>query len=913
MVACLDGGVRDMDGFEKIFHTLTGNRPLRWQTRLHGLFMQGESHIPEALDLPTGLGKTSVMAVWLAAKIMGARLPNRLVYVVDRRTVVDQATGEADKLKTRAETAGLLPDLPISTLRGQNLDNRRWMEDPAAPAIVIGTVDMIGSRLLFQGYGVSTGMRPFQAGLLGADTLLVLDEAHLCPPFQKLLKQIEAVDGWKPKERDGVRVPPFRLMSLSATGEQDANAFTLQSEDYNDDFVKQRVGASKRLTILEADVGSKLEGQLADVALALAEEHGGRIAVFCTSREVAQKVVERLSDKKAKRPEGSVVLLAGARRVKERESARTELMRAGFLSANEKEADLPILSDPTFLVATAAGEVGVDLDADHAVMDLVAAERMIQRLGRVNRKGGKDRLAQVQVIDFAPLKEPKDDAKKDEKKKWAVEIARREAIRLPLKKLPTREDGGFDASPGALRTLREDHPKLLKDASTPEPLYPALDRPTLDAWAMTSLKSHPGRPEVAPWLRGWVEEEEPEVTLVWRKFLPVRVQGGSASAKDVANFFDAAPPHLTEMLETETDRVLKWLPDRAKKVVDANAQASCATDPDNLAPLIDQKIVAFALPRSGEVPQSFTLDDLMKAGEPKGGKDDLKRRISECTLILDARLGGLSRQGLFTPSEETPVSTPETDAPPEGAAKPWGQVVGFRVRSIAPDADCPDADWQKPHVFDSHHDGEGNPLRQLRVEKHKGVASTEEDRALTPKNPQLLKDHQEWADCKARRLVKALELPGEIGAAIVLAALLHDEGKKAQVWQRAFSAKRDGIYAKTTGPFKREVLGGYRHEFGSLAHVEWNEDFRGLSNDVKDLVLHLVVAHHGRARPVIETDGCEDAPPSVLAARTRDVALRFARLQRRYGPWGLAWLEALVRAADRQASRDLDEGKKVDG
>lgn len=44
--------------------------------------------------------------------------------------------------------------LPISTLRGQFVDNRDWLADPAAPAIVVGTVDMIGSRLLFMGYGV---------------------------------------------------------------------------------------------------------------------------------------------------------------------------------------------------------------------------------------------------------------------------------------------------------------------------------------------------------------------------------------------------------------------------------------------------------------------------------------------------------------------------------------------------------------------------------------------------------------------------------------------------------------------------------------------------------------------------------------------------------------------------------------
>src|SRR5262249_46825697 len=108
--------------------------------------------------------------------------------------------------------------LPISTLRGQFVDNRDWLADPAGPAIVVGTVDMIGSRLLFQGYGVSRGMRPYQAGLLGVDPLVVLDEAHLVPPFTHLLRTVERDASLWPKEKgDLALLPRFRLLPLSAT------------------------------------------------------------------------------------------------------------------------------------------------------------------------------------------------------------------------------------------------------------------------------------------------------------------------------------------------------------------------------------------------------------------------------------------------------------------------------------------------------------------------------------------------------------------------------------------------------------------------------------------------------------------------------------------------------------------------
>jgi CRISPR-associated endonuclease/helicase Cas3 len=140
-----------------------------------------------------------------------------------------------------------------------------------------------------------------------------------------------------------------------------------------------------------------------------------------------------------------------------------------------------------------------------------------------------------------------------------------------------------------------------------------------------------------------------------------------------------------------------------------------------------------------------------------------------------------------------------------------------------------------------------------------------------------------------------------------IAARLHDEGKQAFRWQRAFNAPRDGIYAKTRGPINFALLDGYRHEFGSIPLAETHERLRALPPDQQELALHLIAAHHGFARPAVATDGCEDAPPSVLNDRAAEIARRFARLQEKWGPWGLAWWEALLRAADQQASRDNDE------
>src|SRR5262249_29294078 len=148
--------------FEVLFIALTGYTPLPWQQRLYDEFIGG--HYPDC-DIPTGLGKTSVIAIYLIALAQAAlngnrSFPRRLVYVVDRRVVVDQASAEAEKITARAEeneigeilrslSAFAGSAIAVSTLRGQHADNGDWRRDAGQPAIIVGTVDMIGSRLLF--------------------------------------------------------------------------------------------------------------------------------------------------------------------------------------------------------------------------------------------------------------------------------------------------------------------------------------------------------------------------------------------------------------------------------------------------------------------------------------------------------------------------------------------------------------------------------------------------------------------------------------------------------------------------------------------------------------------------------------------------------------------------------------------
>jgi CRISPR-associated endonuclease/helicase Cas3 len=942
-----------------------GETPFPWQMELLRRFCQGE-HV-SSLDIPTGLGKTSVMAIWLVARALKAKnLPRRLVYVVDRRAVVDQATEVAESLrKWVAENECVAcalglngRSLPISTLRGQYVDNREWLEDPSSPAIIVGTVDMVGSRLLFSGYGVSRRMRPYHAGLLGVDTLVVLDESHLVPPFEHLLRAIETDSELQARDTQcQSMIPRLRLLTLSATGRTQINNTTqadatirLTDGDYKHPVVEKRLKARKVLRLCYLSEQTKLQDKLAEEAWKLAGngEKAVRILVYADSREVARKAkeaVEKLAkgNKKQGKPEVKIEteLFVGGRRVLEREGAKKRLEELGFLAGSKVERTCPV-----FLFATSAGEVGVELDADHMVCDLVAWERMVQRLGRVNRRGDGDGRIIVVVeeglLSEVELREAKDRGDKlSEKQKEILKLfdKRRDANAAgeklkdsDAKKLKNYEaqvaqyrallevarEGG-SLSPKSLLKLRECQPlaSAFRMATTPEPLRPALTRPLVDAWAMTSLEKHTGRPDdIQPWLRGWIEDDPPQTRVVWRKYLPVRTEGRPPSRKEIEAFFEAAPPHLSEILETETYRVVDWITARAKYVrKEQKQEQEQGQENNNVPPLRNEDVVAFALGPDGGLREYFTLAKLVSLKEKgdkeekseKEKKDEKKKffgRLAGATLILDARLGGL-KDGLLDDKESTLPQTADDD-------KNWpgGDVIGFRIRSIeASTVVQRDRDWRERFRFAAALTWEGEATRWLIVQKRRGDAATEEDRSVT--NPQLLDEHQKWTEARARRLAKALGLDDKLANVLTLAACFHDEGKRAKRWQQAFHAPGDGgVYAKTEGPINYQLLDGYRHELGSLLRIGNNEQiqklFQKLSEEDRDLVLHLITAHHGFARPVIGTRGCEDAPPSALEEKAAEIALRFARLQARWGPWGLAWLEALLRAADQQASRDND-------
>jgi len=232
------------------------------------------------------------------------------------------------------------------------------------------------------------------------------------------------------------------------------------------------------------------------------------------------------------------------------------------------------------------------------------------------------------------------------------------------------------------------------------------------------------------------------------------------------------------------------------------------------------------------------------------------------------------------------------------------------------------------------------------------------DRFCAVSKWQTLAEHADELCQVVQQLLMQLGLDAGFIDVLLLAARWHDYGKAHPVFQNALPdaapqpASLGAVWAKAPGAWKRYQRKHFRHELASALGIlaQPHNCLQELSPEDLSLVAYLAAAHHGKVRLSIRSLLGENVPdqPEVLYARgvwdgdelpkvdlgggvavepiklslqpmqlgrgpnaepswcERMLALRDSE---RLGPLRLAYLEAVLRAADMRVSRAATEPK----
>lgn len=370
------------------FRALTGHAPRPWQAAL------AERSACEDLQLriPTGFGKTlGVLAAWAWNRLVlgNQTWPRRLVWCLPMRVLVEQTVDVAQKAlaAVSASSPGIPTPSVVALLGGA--DAGAWHLAPEAPAVLVGTQDMLLSRALNRGYGSGRARWPIDYGLLNQDALWVLDEVQLMDVGLCTSAQLQAFrQTLAPRA-----LRPARSWWMSAT----LQPAWLESVD-----TSALLRATAKISIpAEAQTGALWDDVTKPLAVKeaapeawpelVAEQvlvHGkGKLTLVVVN--TVRRAID-LHGKLRKALQGHVapeeVRLVHSRfRPHERKQWREAFLNRDSVPAGGR-----------VVVATQVVEAGVDLDACLLVSELAPWSSLVQRFGRAARGGGN---ARVVVLD----------------------------------------------------------------------------------------------------------------------------------------------------------------------------------------------------------------------------------------------------------------------------------------------------------------------------------------------------------------------------------------------------------------------------------------------------------------------------------------------------------------------------------
>lgn len=811
--------------FRQFFFSATGYDPFPFQEQL------AAGAWPDVLDVATGLGKTAAVTLAWAWKrglrTQGQRTatdhdtPRRLVWCLPMRTLVEQTH---ENVRQWFANLGWLaaddqPDgVSVHILMGGEDDLTSWVQRPEAEQILIGTQDMLLSRALMRGYGMSRYQWPVHFAFLHNDALWVFDEVQLMGAGLPTSTQLEAF------RRSLGTSMPSRSLWVSATLHESwldtvdfrryrqANLarHTLSENDHNDERARKRLHAAKSLqranTVLDAATAKAnhkayISALTAEILAAHVPGHQTLVIVNRVDR--AQALYHAL-----KQIKGPACLLLHARfRPLERRTIEQQL-RDGFGS------------DGRIVVATQAVEAGVDIDSRVMFTELAPWPSLVQRFGRCNRRGTYP-TAEIHWIDVTA-------SEKD--------------LALPY------EPGTLSAARSVLQNLHSASPTDLPPVTEGRQTGHVLRKRELLELFNTDPDLSGFDVDVSRYIR---DTGMPQTQVFWRTI-------------DDWPGADEPAPGRDELCQVSVQQLRDHLKKKAR-----------AWRLDLLAPTTRRWVAVDA--------------DGIRPGQ---------------VYLLAASNGGYLPDEGFVAGDRTPVTPVQRpqSVPAEDYSSDYYTAIGRWVR---------------------------------------------------------LDDHLRHVAHAAERLCISLGCDAHSREAVTTAGRWHDVGKAHEAFVRGIGSNPDnpqGPWAKTASggrPNYHVVAPGgepvprpfFRHELASM--LVWLEHGDpGLSEEVRNLVAYLIAAHHGRVRMGLRALPDEREPPEPDRLFARGVwdgdvvpALSFdgvsvpqttlrldlmrmgdgpqgpswtARTQQlleRYGPFRLAWMEALVRIADWRASAQERSGE----
>lgn len=474
--------------FHDFFEKATKRSPYPYQERF-----ATRDELPELLNVPTGVGKTATAILgWLYRrrfhedKDVRQATPRRLVFCLPMRVLVEQTAECAEKWLDELELSN---DVRVHLLMG-GTDNSDWDEYPQRDAILVGTQDMLLSRALNRGYGMSRYRWPVHFGLLNNDCLWVMDETQLMGVGLTTTAQLH---GLRAKlQTYGVTHSVWMSATLDASPlntvdhpepESGYDRLALDGDDRQNEHVRRRLTAVKTLRTAQVSLSSAGEKKYAkDLAAEIRKAHRpGALTLVVLNRVArAQETFQELQ--KAGKKDPSPPELA--------------LIHARFRPCDRRNQEAALFSETMpeagrIVVATQAIEAGVDVSARTLFTELAPWSSLVQRFGRCNREGKFDD-AEVLWIDV----QLKDDKDKLALPYDAGEYAKSREFLKGLK----------DVGPAALAGIRDERPA---------PVVHTLRRKDLlDLWDTTPDLAGNDL-DVSRFIR---EGDDTDVQFYWREY-----------------------------------------------------------------------------------------------------------------------------------------------------------------------------------------------------------------------------------------------------------------------------------------------------------------------------------------------------------------------------------------------------------